>query len=173
MASFGRSTAEACDAEECYNSFNYWHVPPASPSEVGLPDDEPMHDSDLPSERFDDFHYWRPPLPNLTEAGITDVDQAPNTHAFEEQGHDENEQRGSEDEEDEGPDEVEPLSLISGDAGNRLLGILGRLSQHLGADSSSHTDQLVRAALQHCHASHNSRGKHHQHNIVGSRTRTS
>ena len=132
------------DAEERFNSFNYWHVPPASPSEVGVPaspieigvpDDEPMHeepvhDSNMSPVHFDDFHYWRPPLPNLTDV---EAEPAPATLALA-QEYDENEQNGTEDDTEE-PDEEEPLSLISSDAGNRLLGILGRLSQHLGANS--------------------------------------
>ena len=126
-----------CDAEERFNSFNYWHVPPASPSEVGVPaspidigvpDDEPMHeepvhDSNMSPVHFD--HYWRPPLPNLTDV---EAEPAPATLALA-QEYDENEQNDTEDDTDV------PLSLISSDAGNRLLSILGRLTQHLGANS--------------------------------------
>jgi hypothetical protein len=117
----------ACDAEERFNSFNYWHVPPASPSEVGVPaspieigvpDDEPMHEEPVHDSNMSPVHFDEP---------------APATLALA-QEYDENEQNGTEDDTEE-PDEEEPLSLISSDAGNRLLGILGRLSQHLGANS--------------------------------------
>jgi len=123
----GRDVEPACDAEERFNSFNYWHVPPASPSEVGVPaspieigvpDDEPMHEEPVHDSNMSPVHFDEP---------------APATLALA-QEYDENEQNGTEDDTEE-PDEEEPLSLISSDAGNRLLGILGRLSQHLGANS--------------------------------------
>ena len=139
MSATGRQDQDEppCDAEERFNSFNYWHVPPASPSEVGVPaspidigvpDDEPMHeepvhDSNMSPVHFD--HYWRPPLPNLTDV---EAEPAPATLALA-QEYDENEQNDTEDDTDV------PLSLISSDAGNRLLSILGRLTQHLGANS--------------------------------------
>ena len=122
----GGGDKPACDAEERFNSFN-WQVPPASPSEVdvpaspieiGVPDDEPMHEEPVHDSNMSPVHFDEP---------------APATLALA-QEYDENEQNGTEDDTEE-PDEEEPLSLISSDAGNRLLGILGRLSQHLGANS--------------------------------------
>ena len=38
--------------EEAYNSFNYWHVPPASPRDLGLCDDDEPADVDECNDRL-------------------------------------------------------------------------------------------------------------------------
>ena len=48
--------------ESEFNSFRYWHVPPASPRDVDLPE--------CSGEGFDDFSYWRVPLPPPSELGV-------------------------------------------------------------------------------------------------------
>lgn len=90
-------------------------------------------------DQFDDFTYWRPPLPDLSAVGLdTTTSHQAVVNEFNHQQVDEQDEYDEYDDEEE-YDIVEPeeplSSLLTGDAGNRLLGILGRLSQHLGENS--------------------------------------
>lgn len=107
--------------EEAYNSFNYWHVPPASPRDLGLCDDDEPAEAPVGHPDVDEQA-----MAALTSSSHRQYD------AHEDGGSDEDEG-----EEGYGPDEPmdEPLRLLTGDAGSRLIGILARLSEHLGTDS--------------------------------------
>jgi len=100
------------------------------------------------ADRFNDFSYWQMPTASLTDLGI-DVPSAPSapgspiTHAMDDDPSqapaDEPGELPSGQQEDtwmEDEDDEPPIgSLLAGDAGTRLLGLLGQLSRHLGPNS--------------------------------------
>ena len=107
------------------------------------------------ADRFNDFSYWQMPTASLTDLGI-DVPSAPSapgspsTHAMDDDpsrapadepdelpsGQQEDTWMEDEDNEEQEQDDELPIgSLLAGDAGTRLLGLLGQLSRHLGPNS--------------------------------------
>ena len=113
---------------ECFSDFNYWRYPPP-PITVEGACETIATDMDEETETYNDFSFWRlppsplqqPPRPASPGEGVREMRR----EWLEVEG-------PSEDEDDNVPD---PMSMLSGNAGMRLLGLLGQLSQHLGESS--------------------------------------
>ena len=132
---------------EDFSDFNFWRRP-ASPSHLLGMEVTPTEDPG-DAEQFNDFCFWSMPPPDPTALGVvvdgqTEGDsemfdsERPNMAASEqpEDPHDHNDSNHDDSEGFEminGEDHFG--SLVASDAGSRLLGILGRLSQHLGSHS--------------------------------------
>ena len=131
-----RSTASGSSTEaECFSDFNYWRYPPP-PITVEGACETIATDMDEETETYNDFSFWRlppsplqqPPRPASPGEGVREMRR----EWLEVEG-------PSEDEDDNVPD---PMSMLSGNAGMRLLGLLGQLSQHL--ESVSCREETIR-----------------------------
>jgi hypothetical protein len=114
---------EDMDTQE-YNDFSFWHTRPQMPSDVGL---ESAGAEDRPSS------------PGGSNAGrSSDDDEQTMMGAGRSQAMEEDEEYDYVDEGEDAMEEAthnDAMAMLSGGAGARLLGLLGQLSQHLGASS--------------------------------------
>ena len=99
-------------SEEAFNDLNYWRYPPALPTDLGMECDVPR--------------------PYSPEEYAPDSPQRPGQHEEEEE---DNDDEDDDDYEDNYQTRDDPMGLLSGGAGVRLLGLLGQLSAHLGSSS--------------------------------------
>jgi hypothetical protein len=166
MPSSMEQSTQAEDAQraDAFNDFSYWHLPPPSPEALGL--HPSCADADVAD--YSDLAYWRVPVLAPETLGVA-CPSSPSDEACEREEpmevsddwhivrtadarDDDDDGGGGDDDDDDGgygsderADPAEAFSgLMAGDAGDRLLGLLGRLSQHLGAGSrfARATEQL-------------------------------
>ena len=108
------------DDDDEYNSFSFWHQRPQSPAAFGLQvecsGDDSSGDTPMPQRPSELLDVNDNATPFRLRAAREQAEQ-------------------EEEEEEEEEAQVDPMDLLSGGAGARLLGLLGRLSQHLGAES--------------------------------------
>jgi len=115
------------DELDNFSDFNYWRMPP--PPQQPLDDIGSTAAMEEETEEFNDFSFWRVPPPPLQQA---ERPASPGESVRETRREWLEVEGPSEDEDDEVED---PMSMLSGRAGIRLLGLLGQLSQHLGESS--------------------------------------
>lgn len=143
------------ETPEEYNDLNFWRLPVAPLAR--LPSDGPEAMITLGAQKeeeqeYNDFSYWRQERPSLTDLGMEERPTSPHdgsasgisrVNSLEDDPMEIADPNSGEEEEDEEdyaaarrqePAE-DPMGLLSGGAGARLLGLLGQLSQHLGAES--------------------------------------
>ena len=128
---------------DAFNDYNYWRLPPPVINENAPATNEaPCRDDvsmDEDEETYSDFNFWRAPPPpsDLRALGLEQQSVAtPQRPASPRREYLEVPTPDDVDSDNEdGGDDDDPMTALSGGAGARLLGLLGQLSAHLGSSS--------------------------------------
>ena len=126
---------------DAFNDYNYWRLPPPVINEPAT-NEAPCRDDvsmDEDEETYSDFNFWRAPPPpsDLRALGLEQQSVAtPQRPASPRREYLEVPTPDDVDSDNEdGGDDDDPMTALSGGAGARLLGLLGQLSAHLGSSS--------------------------------------
>ena len=112
-----------------FNSFSFWHTPPQTPQQLGI--DVSQECALGPRTPTEQTEAASSPEPYAIHASSS---RRQEWLEVEVDDNDDNDM-GAEDEDADETNEADPMDLLSGGAGARLLGLLGQLSQHLGTSS--------------------------------------
>ena len=139
------------DEPEQFNDVLYWRLPlpplPDDPMEECAPAQNATQgqmsiSTSEAEESYNDLHYWRYPPATLTpdqgpEVGMPRPGSPERYTLNEDLAYEEDAHHAEDDDEEEAdqPQDDDPMGLLSGGAGARLLGLLGQLSAHLGTSS--------------------------------------